>query len=112
VKEKFVNSYQFGVPFQVKEKARSVSRDHSAAEPMGLSRQSALNDRYFDPNGANGNSKQGGGRSRSLDNLLTPVSTTKLIALVNCRTHSEKGFLPSPKSPVCPKILMYIFSMV
>ncbi|KAI5727750.1 hypothetical protein M8J77_006381 [Diaphorina citri] len=56
----------------VKEKARSVSRDHSSAEPMGLSRQSALNDRYFDPNGANGNSKQGGGRSRSLDNLLTP----------------------------------------
>uniref|UniRef100_A0A8D9AYW5 Unconventional myosin-XV n=1 Tax=Cacopsylla melanoneura TaxID=428564 RepID=A0A8D9AYW5_9HEMI len=58
----------------MKEKARSVSRDHTgsgAAEPMGLSRQSALNDRYFDPNNSN---KQSGGRSRSLDNLLTPMS--------------------------------------
>ncbi|KAL1453076.1 hypothetical protein WDU94_007251 [Cyamophila willieti] len=58
----------------MKEKARSVSRDHTGsgtAEPMGLSRQSALNDRYFDPNNSN---KQAGGRSRSLDNLLTPMT--------------------------------------
>ncbi|BES99216.1 MyTH4 domain [Nesidiocoris tenuis] len=44
-------------------KVRSVSRDHTANE-VGLSRQSALNDRYFDKPG----------RSRSLDNLLSPVA--------------------------------------
>ncbi|XP_075232051.1 unconventional myosin 10A isoform X3 [Lycorma delicatula] len=43
-------------------KVRSVSRDHTTE--MGLSRQSALNDRYFDKPG----------RSRSLDNLLSPVA--------------------------------------
>lgn len=43
-------------------KVRSISRDHTIE--MGLSRQSALNDRYFDKPG----------RSRSLDNLLTPVT--------------------------------------
>lgn len=58
----------------MKEKARSVSRD----EPLGLSRQSALNDRYFDPNAAPGaatnSSSNKQSRSRSLDNLLTPMS--------------------------------------
>lgn len=43
-------------------KVRSVSRDHTTTD-SGLSRQSALNDRYFDKPG----------RSRSLDNLLSPV---------------------------------------
>ncbi|CAH0384305.1 unnamed protein product [Bemisia tabaci] len=45
-------------------KVRSISRDHSVE--MGLSRQSALNDRYFDKPG----------RSRSLDNLLSPITLT------------------------------------
>lgn len=46
-------------------KVRSVSRDHTTES--GLSRNSALNDRYFDKPG----------RSRSLDNLLSPVVTSK-----------------------------------
>ncbi|RZF46223.1 hypothetical protein LSTR_LSTR010885 [Laodelphax striatellus] len=47
------------------QKVRSVSREHTPAY-TDLSRQSALNDRYFDkPN-----------RSRSLDNLLSPASVT------------------------------------
>lgn len=65
----------------MKEKARSVSRD----EPLGLSRQSALNDRYFDPNAAPGaatnSSSNKQSRSRSLDNLLTPVSSTATFIL-------------------------------
>ena len=48
--------------FQIVPKVRSVSRDHT--NESGLSRNSALNDRYFDKPG----------RSRSLDNLLSPVS--------------------------------------
>ncbi|XP_014277405.1 unconventional myosin-XV isoform X2 [Halyomorpha halys] len=46
-------------------KVRSVSRDHTTES--GLSRKSALNDRYFDKPG----------RSRSLDNLLSPVVINK-----------------------------------
>ncbi|XP_073998346.1 unconventional myosin 10A isoform X4 [Rhodnius prolixus] len=42
-------------------KVRSVSKDHTTES--GLSRKSALNDRYFEKPG----------RSRSLDNLLSPV---------------------------------------
>lgn len=44
-------------------KLRSISRDHIVE--TGLSRRSALNDRYFEKESA---------RSRSLDNLLSPVS--------------------------------------
>lgn len=44
---------------------RSISRDHIVES--GLSRQSALNDRYFEKEST---------RSRSLDNLLSPVSET------------------------------------
>ncbi|XP_014248612.2 unconventional myosin-XV isoform X2 [Cimex lectularius] len=47
-------------------KVRSVSRDHTTES--GLSRKSALNDRYFDKPG----------RSRSLDNLLSPVITNNV----------------------------------
>ncbi|XP_039291022.1 unconventional myosin-XV [Nilaparvata lugens] len=52
-------------PTVVVQKVRSVSREHTPAY-TDLSRQSALNDRYFDKPG----------RSRSLDNLLSPASVS------------------------------------
>ncbi|XP_050539166.1 unconventional myosin-XV isoform X10 [Daktulosphaira vitifoliae] len=48
-------------PVPKSQKVRSVSRDHSAE--IGLSRKSALNDRYFEKSS----------RSRSLDNLISPI---------------------------------------
>ncbi|XP_054281634.1 unconventional myosin-XV-like isoform X2 [Macrosteles quadrilineatus] len=51
----------------VSAKGRSISRDHTT--DSGLSRQSALNDRYFDKPG----------RSRSLDNLLSPVAAASSV---------------------------------
>ncbi len=50
-------------------RVRSQSRDHTAE--IGLSRKSALNDRYFEDKP---------GRSRSLDNLLESVSIARLCA--------------------------------
>ncbi|XP_065213017.1 unconventional myosin-XV isoform X2 [Planococcus citri] len=54
------------LPQNAQPKMRSISRDHMVES--GLSRQSALNDRYFDKEST---------RSRSLDNLLSPTITTK-----------------------------------
>jgi hypothetical protein len=48
-------------------KIRSQSRDHTVEGDNGLSRKSALNDRYFEDKA----------RSRSLDNLLGDVSDGK-----------------------------------
>lgn len=59
---KIITIVQVPPPVHHPAKVRSVSRDHTTES--GLSRQSALNDRYFDKPG----------RSRSLDNLLSPVS--------------------------------------
>uniref|UniRef100_A0A0K8SUT5 Unconventional myosin-XV n=1 Tax=Lygus hesperus TaxID=30085 RepID=A0A0K8SUT5_LYGHE len=75
--------------FQDPPKVRSISRDHTPPDSHGLSRKSALNDRYFDKPG----------RSRSLDNLLSPIvmntkSSSKLENLglshsrLNDRYHS------------------------
>lgn len=54
---------------------RSQSKDHTVES--GLSRKSALNDRYFED-----------GRSRSLDNLLDPVrkNEKKKNVLLNVRS--------------------------
>ncbi|KAG8264185.1 Belongs to the TRAFAC class myosin-kinesin ATPase super [Homalodisca vitripennis] len=57
-----VVNFQVPPPVPHAAKVRSVSRDHTV--DSGLSRHSALNDRYFDKPG----------RSRSLDNLLSPVA--------------------------------------
>lgn len=57
-------------------KMRSQSRDHTTEDQeMGLSRKSALNDRYFEDKA----------RSRSLDNLLGDVRNhMHNIELFNC----------------------------
>lgn len=57
---------------------RSVSRDHMMES--GLSRQSALNDRYFEKENT---------RSRSLDNLLSPVSLQLITYLIRVRVHKR-----------------------
>lgn len=59
-------------------KMRSVSKDHSA-DVSGLSRQSALNDRYFEKPG----------RSRSLDNLLSPVSKLLKYSFKHSQSYLE-----------------------
>ncbi|XP_060860512.1 unconventional myosin-XV isoform X5 [Metopolophium dirhodum] len=81
-------------PVAKPQKVRSVSRDHSAEN--GLSRQSALNDRYFEKTS----------RSRSLDNLITPVSNeADHHTYVRRKRKIAIYLLQVPQTAVAPKKL-------